>query len=157
MFFAFGIQILVACFQYDYSDELSAKLVGWIAVCFGCDMITITINNFTKYSRSKCTYLIVTTDLINGKINGKDFFIRAQDIASTSIQICSLACETDGTPKNMKPGVYSKLLASSNKYLCIYTNVGKTIFIDCLTSPEAAKNTIDVMIAKNRAISKETV
>jgi len=155
--FLFGIPTLVACFKYDYSDEMSALIVGLISTWLGIDALQVAGGNFSKYTKSKFTYLEVTQETISGQINTKNFEIKVEDLVSASIQVCSVACDFDGAPKNMNPGLFMKLYAQTNKYLCLFTSTGKTYYIDCLTSPETAKNTIDAIIAKNMASRKETV
>ncbi len=144
-----GIPTIVACFKYDYSDELLASLFGFCLFWFGIDALQIAAGFYLKYTKAKNAYLGVTMDEIRGQINTNTFSIRVEDVVSTSVQVCSVVCEADGTPKNMNPGFIMKYYAKTNKYLCLFTKTGKNYYIDCLSSPETAKNTIDSIIAKN--------
>lgn len=154
-----GIWIFYICLtdQVYKPDVPSVLILGLIILYIGIDAGQIAIGNFSKYTKSKFTYLEVTQETISGQINTKNFEIKVEDLVSASIQVCSVACDFDGTPKNMNPGLFMKLYAQTNKYLCLFTSTGKTYYIDCLTSPETAKNTIDAIIAKNMASRKETV
>ena len=153
----FGIPTIFACLKYDYSDELSALIFG-LATCFlGIDALQIAAGNYAKSKKAKKTYIKVTADEISGQINARDFTIKPKNIVSTSIQVCSVSCDYEGTPQNMNPSFFAKLYAQTNSYLCLFTDNGKTYYIDCLTSLETAKNTIDSIVAKNMASRKENV
>ena len=153
----FGMPTIFACLKYDYSDELSALIFGLAACFFGIDALQIAAGNYIKGKKAKNTYIIVTADEISGQINARDFAIKSENIVSTSIQVCSVACNYEGTPQNMNPSFFAKLYAQTNNYLCLFTDNGKSYYIDCLTSLETAKNTIDSVVAKNIALRKENV
>lgn len=149
--FAFGIPMLYAAIKYEYTDELSVWLVGLYFCLIGAHASLNALGNHIRCKKSSKTNLIVSSNEIRGTTSLNEFAVNVDEVVSTAVNVCSVTCDSYGTPLNMNPGLGAKLSATTTKYLCIYTNSGKNIFIDCLTSPEVAKTTIDSLIIRNMA------
>lgn len=144
-----GVTMLYMGNSYRTTDT-SAVLIGIFACWLGVEIIIIAFGNYVKRRKALNTKLEVTSDEIRGVVNSKDFAVNVEEVVSTVVRRCSVDCDSHGNPKELNSDFFARLHALDNEYLCIHTSSGKTFYIDCLTSPEVAKTTIDFLITRNK-------
>jgi len=111
---------------------------------------------YLKSNKAKKTSINITNERIYGTNVNLNIDIEISAILSVNIEEASTDVDSNGAPKTFKIDSFSKMCALNSKYLNIRTIDGKNIYIDCVDSIEATKNTIDSIIAKNMASRKET-
>lgn len=151
-FLVMGIVLLYQIFikhSIRESDFVSVLIFAGALLWVGGDLFGIAANNMIKHSKAKSTFITIRNSTTSGEINGKAFSFNNKNIVSVLIQKCSLFVNENGVPVNFNPGIMKRLLGETSEYLCVFTSEGNTYYIDCLSSPESAKTTLDSIIAKN--------